>query len=86
MDRHQRRRMAGLVQDLPRKLTTLPRQQGQLMTLQEAQRLVGNQPTYALCNMIRALGTLTWINTPDDERRRKAAKLILAHRSKKANS
>jgi hypothetical protein len=45
-----------------------------------AQRLVGNQPTYALRNMVKALGMLTWLNTPEDERRLEAAKLILADR------
>jgi len=50
------------------------------MTLDEAKRIVGNQPTWALRNMVKALGTLTWMNTQEDKLRLEAAKFILKNR------
>ncbi len=53
------------------------------MTLEDAKRIVGNQPTYALKNMVKALSTLTWLNTREDEERLTAAKIII--KSRKGN-
>lgn len=50
------------------------------MTLDEARRIVGNQPTWALKNMVRALNTLTWMNTAEDIQRLEAAKIIIKNR------
>ena len=47
------------------------------MTLDEAHKIVGNQSHHALRNMVKALSLHPWLNTLDDERRLKAAKLIL---------
>lgn len=43
----------------------------------EAWKLVGNQPIWAIRNMVKALSMLPWLNTAEDERRLTAAKLIL---------
>jgi hypothetical protein len=56
---------------------------GLIMTLEDAKRIVGNQPTYALKNMVKALSTLTWLNTREDEERLIAAKIII--KSRKGN-
>lgn len=53
------------------------------MTLEEARRIVGNQPTWALKNMVKALNKLTWLNTEEDKERLAAAKLILRERKGK---
>lgn len=50
------------------------------MTLDEARELVGNQPTWALKNMVKALSMMTWRNTGEDEKRLAAAKLIIKER------
>jgi len=47
------------------------------MTLEEARKIVGNTPTYALRNMVKALKLHQWLNTEDDWKRLKAAQLIL---------
>jgi hypothetical protein len=46
------------------------------MTLNDAIKIVGNQPRWALDNMIRALGFHSWLNTAEDDERRKAAILV----------
>lgn len=61
--------------DCPKKVT--------VMTLQEAKQLVGNQPTWALKNMIKALKMLPALNTAEDEQRLIAAKVVLKDRNKK---
>jgi hypothetical protein len=38
--------------------------EAQVMNLQEAKELVGNQDTTSLRNMIKALNMMTWKNTP----------------------
>lgn len=53
------------------------------MTLQEAKALVGNQPTFALRNMVKALNMLPYLNTADDLERLEAAKLVLKSRRSK---
>jgi hypothetical protein len=44
------------------------------VNLIEAKKIVGNQPTWALKNMVKALNMLPWLNTAEDELRLKAAK------------
>ena len=51
-----------------------------MMTLEEAKEIVGNQPTTALRNMVRALNTLTWFNTDEDWMRLQAAEIVLNNR------
>jgi hypothetical protein len=55
------------------------------MTLAEARAIVGNQPLWALRNMVRALRLHSWLNTPEDCLRLAAAKLIIrnVNRSRK---
>ena len=53
------------------------------MNLIEAKKIVGNQPTWALQNMIKALNMLPWLNTAEDKERLVAAKVVLKERSKK---
>lgn len=48
--------------------------------LQAAYRIVGNQDRHFLRNMVKALQLCPWLNTPDDEKRLAAAKLILLRR------
>ena len=55
----------------------------QKMNLIEAKKIVGNQPTWALQNMIKALNMLPWLNTAEDKERLVAAKVVLKERSKK---
>ena len=56
---------------------------GQRMTIEEAKKIVGNQPTWALKNMVKALQMLPWRNTAEDELRLKAARVVLKERNKK---
>jgi hypothetical protein len=56
---------------------------GSGMTLEEAKKIVGNQPTWALKNMVKALQMLPWRNTTEDEQRLLAAKVVLKERNKK---
>jgi hypothetical protein len=53
------------------------------MNIVEAKQIVGNQPTWALKNMVKALQMLPWMNTPEDEQRLIAAKVVLKERNKK---
>jgi len=53
------------------------------MNLIEAKKIVGNQPTWALKNMVKALKMLPWRNTVEDELRLQAAKVVLRERNKK---
>lgn len=50
------------------------------MTIEQAKRIVGNQPVWALRNMVKALKMLPWLNTADDLERLKAAKIVLRER------
>ncbi len=54
------------------------------MTLDQAKRIVGNQPSYALRNMVTALDLLPFLNTDDDRERQEAARVVL--RSRKATA
>lgn len=49
------------------------------MTYEEAKRIVGNQPSWALRNMVKALKIHSWLNTEDDKQRLKAAQVVLRH-------
>ena len=53
------------------------------MTLEEAKKIVGNQPTWALKNMVKALNMLPALNTAEDELNLQAAKVVLKERNKK---
>lgn len=50
------------------------------MTIDQAKKIVGNQPTWALKNMVKALNMLPWLNTAEDEERLVAAKIVLKDR------
>ena len=47
------------------------------MTLEQARKIVGNQPMFALRNMVKAIKMCPWLNTEADLERMKAAQLIL---------
>jgi len=53
------------------------------MNLIEAKKIVGNQPTWALKNMVKALKMLPLLNTAEDELNLQAAKIVLKDRNKK---
>jgi hypothetical protein len=53
---------------------------GQRMTIEEAKKIVGNQPTWALKNMVKALKMLPALNTAEDELNLQAAKIVLKDR------
>lgn len=56
------------------------------MTLDQAKQLVGNQPTWALRNMVKALKMLPALNTAEDNERLEAAQFILKARNKEMRS
>ena len=47
------------------------------MTLEEARRIVGNQSRKAVANMVYALSLHSWSNTPEEQRRLIAGRVIL---------
>ena len=51
------------------------------MTLQEAIKLVSPGDPF-LCNMVKALQMLPWLNTEEDNKRLEAAKLILKNKKR----
>jgi hypothetical protein len=53
---------------------------GSGMNLIEAKKIVGNQPTWALKNMVKALKMLPAMNTAEDELNLQAAKIVLKDR------
>lgn len=53
------------------------------MTLEKAKRIVGNQATWALKNMVKALKMLPRLNTPEDNERLEAAQVVLKSRREK---
>jgi len=53
------------------------------MTLEKAKKIVGNQATWALKNMVKALNLLPLLNTPEDDERLEAAQIILRSRREK---
>lgn len=50
------------------------------MNIEQAKRIAGNQPTWALKNMVRALSLHSWLNDAEDNQRLAAAKVILKAR------
>jgi len=58
----------------------MPTGEDKQVTLDEAKSIVGNQPTWALKNMVKALSMMTWRNTGEDEKRLEAAKVIIKSR------
>ena len=50
------------------------------MTLEEAKKIVGNQPRYAIKNMVKALKMCRALNTAEEERRLLAGEIILKHK------
>ena len=53
------------------------------MNIIEAKQRIGNQPTWALKNMVKALKMLPALNTAEDELNLEAAKVVLKERNKK---
>jgi hypothetical protein len=47
------------------------------MTREEAKKITGNQPIWALKNMAKALSMCPWLNTAEEDRRLEAAKVLL---------
>ena len=47
------------------------------MTKNEAQKITGRQPVWALRNMVRALEMCPWLNTAEEDNRLNAAKILL---------
>lgn len=53
------------------------------MTYEEAKKIVGNQPTWALKNMVKALQMFGgYMNTPEENLRLQAAKIVLKGKRK----
>jgi hypothetical protein len=50
------------------------------MTLEQAKQIVGNQPDWALKNMVKALKMMPILNTAQDEQRLAAALVVLKSR------
>ena len=50
------------------------------MTIDQAKEIVGNQPTWALRNMVKALKMLPFMNTAEDEKRLAAAVMVIKSR------
>ena len=55
---------------------------GNEMNLEEAKNIVGNQDSVSLRNMIKALEMLPLLNTPEDDQRLIAGKIVLKARNK----
>jgi hypothetical protein len=53
------------------------------MTLEQAKKIVGNQPNWALKNMVKALKMMPILNTAQDEQRLAAALVVLKSRKGK---
>ncbi len=47
------------------------------MTIEEAWKIIGNQPKWAIKNMIQALESMPLLNTPEDDERLIAAKIAI---------
>jgi len=47
------------------------------MNREQAKKITGNQPTYALRNMHKALRMARWFNTDQEEQRLQAACILL---------
>jgi hypothetical protein len=53
------------------------------MTIEEAQKICGRSPVWAIKNMVKALRMARWLNTKEDEQRLAAGLLILEMRKGK---
>tara|TARA_R100000750_G_C2284054_1_gene72342 strand:+ start:176 stop:400 length:225 start_codon:yes stop_codon:yes gene_type:complete len=53
------------------------------MLVKEARKIVGNQPMYAIKNMHKALSLHSWLNTPEENKRLEACKIILKYDNQK---
>lgn len=47
------------------------------MTTEEAWAIIGNQPRWAIKNMVQALTLDSWLNSEEDKQRLTAAKICL---------
>jgi hypothetical protein len=47
------------------------------MTQAEAKKIIGNQPKWAVNNMVKALSMHRGLNTPEENRRLAAGKIII---------
>jgi len=52
----------------------------QEMTQAEAKKIIGNQPRWAIKNMVKALNIHPWLNTPEENERLAAGKIMLRGR------
>ena len=50
------------------------------LTLEEAKKIVGNQPKWAVKNMVKALSMSPWLNTAEEDQRLQAGKIVLKKR------
>ena len=55
------------------------------MTRQEAKKITGNQPHWALRNMAYALSLHPWLNTEEEATRLEAAKFLLSEKEREEN-
>lgn len=53
------------------------------MTIEQAKSILGNQAEWELKHMIKALNMFSILNTPEDNQRLKAARVILADMRKR---
>lgn len=47
------------------------------MTYEQAKKIIGNQPRWAVRNMVKALSMHAWHNTKEEKTRLKAGKVVL---------
>ena len=47
------------------------------MTTEQAWKIIGNQPQWAIKNMVKALSMMSLLNTPQENERLEAAKITL---------
>jgi|TARA_R110000765_G_scaffold181821_1_gene287799 exoribonuclease R len=55
------------------------------MTTEEAWKIIGNSPKWAIKNMVKALQMLVWLNTPEDNKRLEAGLICLRTKNPKYN-
>lgn len=48
-----------------------------VMTYEEAKKITGNQPRWAIKNMVKALSMHSWLNTKEEKTRLQAGKIVL---------
>ena len=54
-----------------------------MMSKQEALKILGNQPNWAIKNMKKALSMCTWLNTEEETKRLEACNVLLSNRKEK---